>query len=167
MKGSLSGANGGGGQRVGTGTVSAWAGSQMAWEAAPGVPCTNRESGSGALGKSGCLRGLSFLPWKMGAVSLPPAVLEGQRALHAAVVACCLSWAPRAGAGPHHTRPVTSRGPASALTAGATHEQCRGLLPDSSLSLVFSTSPFRKKENAEMLRAETLTGSLKAPPGGS
>lgn len=103
----------------------------------------------------------------MRAVSLPPAVLEGQGALRKAVVARCLSWDPRAGAGPHRTQPVTSHSPASALTVGAPHEQCRGLLPDSSLSLVFSTSPFRKKENAKMLRAETLTGSSKAPPGGS
>ena len=60
MQGFLS--NGGGGQRVGIGTVSAWAGFQMAWGAAPGAPCTNGEWGSGALDTSGCLRGLSFLP---------------------------------------------------------------------------------------------------------
>lgn len=41
-----------------------------------------------------------------------------------------------------------------------------GFRPDNSLSLTFSTSPFRKKETAKMLRAETLTGSSKAPPGG-
>lgn len=57
----LSGANGGG-QRVRIGTVSAWAGSQMAWKQPQEFPVPTGESGSGALGKSGCLSGLSFLP---------------------------------------------------------------------------------------------------------
>lgn len=125
-----------GGQRVGIGTVSAWAGSQMAWEAAPGVPCTSGESGVVPWASQVAFVASVSSPEKMGAVSLPPCWKD--RGPPQRVVARCLSWDPRAGAGPHRTQPVTSHGPAFCATAGCTPRAVPGLLPDSSLS---SSSP--------------------------
>ena len=103
----------------------------------------------------------------MGAVSLPPGMLEeGQRTSTWRWLLAVSLGLRGAAAGPHPTPPITHCGPVSALTADASHMWFRAFLPDSSLSLVFSTSPFRKKENTKMLRAETLTGNSKAPPGG-
>lgn len=161
------GASGGGGQRVGVGTVSAWAGSQMAWGATPGVPVPTGSGGVVPWASQAAFVASVSSPEKEGSESASRDVgrRTEDRPRGGGDSLALLGFA---GPEPAPTPPRPSctavlcpRSPQTRPTSGG-----GGFRPDNSLSLTFSTSPFRKKETAKMLRAETLTGSSKVPPGG-